>query len=481
MKKHLFSIVEMIVVISIICIILAMSFPYLRDAQVKRKKVVTRNMLQQLNGMISAYYTDYSVLPLSMHVDPSTYNDTTTTEYWKRIPRGLFNVNDTLGKNNAEVTFDLYDNEDGSSKGVFDAKYPSNLISIPLEPWYSGAPNKTKIEQEELSIVAHSSRFLNYYLSGSGFDIYRGQSYHKPEANWLGDYDTSFRLSYEKSALIKPFLYFLINDTITWNGASPEVKQTTIPPTTSYLMDQTQIYFDYVPKIIGNWNSQIYSKNLAEDKLRRLYKYNEDLKPLPKLANKFDSKRVTLLSDRMVYRSNYFGTTSVNDARTAAGLTGNNGKEAKLAKAKADLAAAVAANADAGTIAALQAAVNAAQADVDAANLVVQSTAIKGELDNTNAIVYMRAHTDNVKCIVDAFNTPIVYITYTNQRKEKASTYKFVDLNGNPDNSKDKSMRTDSYVLYSLGQNKMDDSDLGENYMDKKGIGDDIIIMAGEK
>lgn len=479
MKKNMFSIIEMIIVISIICIILAMSFPYLRDAQVKYRKVTTRNLINQQKAMISAYYTDYSVLPMSMHVK-SNYTDTTTTEYWKRIPSGLYNINDTNGNNNAEVAFDLYDNEDGATKAAFDLKYPSNLLSIPLDPWYSGAPNKFKIEQEEVNIIAHSSRFLNYYLSGSGFDLYRGQSYSKPEANWLGNFDTSFRLSFEKSALVKPYLYFLANDTIIWNGGAPEIKQTVIAPTSSYLLDKTQIYFDYVPKIIGAWNAQVYSKNfLIEDKNRRLYLFND--KPIPKLGGKFDSKKVTLLSDRMIFRSNYFGTSSVNDARAAAGLTGANGKEAKLATANANLANAISTGQSAAVIAGFQAAVNSAQADVDLANQNVRSTATVGELDNANAVVYMRAHTDNVKCIVDAFNTPLVYITYTNQRKEKASTYKFVDLNGNVDVTKDKSLRAESFILYSLGQNKADDSDLGEKYMDKSGTGDDIIEMAGEK
>lgn len=482
MKRNLFSIIEMIVVITIICILLAMAFPYIREAQVKQKKVVTRNMLNQHKAMISAYYSDYGLLPLSMHRDPASYSDTTSIEYWKRVQGGLFSVNPIPAgtTKNAELRFDLYDNEGGtaSTEAEFKLKYPSKDLIIPLDPWYMGASSKSKLEQEEMNNIAHSSRFLNYYLSYSGFDLVKDNSYVKNESKWLGDFDTTFRLSFEKSALVRPFLYFLTDDTILWNGGSPEVKLTTIPPYTSHVLDKQLIYFDYIPKIIGAFNSQMYSKNLAEDKLRRIYNFREDKnpdgtnKPLPFLANKYSPKSVTLLSDRIMFNSNFFGSNSLTDARNQ-----KNTATAAVTAAAAQLAAAV----TAAQIAAANTAVAKAAADNAAADKALDE-ATKGDVNNSNSFVYMRAHTNNVKCIVDAFNSPIVYITYTNQRKEAAKTYSYIDpTSGVANPSMDKSMRANSFILYSLGPNKADDSDLGEKYMEKLGTGDDIIEMAGEK
>ena len=90
MKKNKFSILEMIIVLSIITILISLAFPYIRDAHVKQQKVTTRNMLNQYKAMIAAYYTDYGLLPTPGHVNPNTYNDgTASAEYWRRVPKEI--------------------------------------------------------------------------------------------------------------------------------------------------------------------------------------------------------------------------------------------------------------------------------------------------------------------------------------------------------------------------------------------------------
>jgi type II secretory pathway pseudopilin PulG len=480
MKIKMFSIVEMIVVISIICILIALAFPYFPIVHNNSQGATTKNMLKQQASMISAYYDTYHVLPLSMHANPNLYNDTTAIKYWERVPTGLYSTNTipTGLLKNAELRFDPYNNEGGSSSTLaqFNAKYPSKDLVIPLSPWYNGVSTAANLEQEEMNVITHSSRFLNYYLSGSGFDIQR-ESFHKQEEKWLANYDTTYRLSYDRSALVRPFLYFLTDNTFFWNGASPETKLTKIPPYTSFVFNQTFIYFDYIPKIIGDFNSQSYSKNLNEDKLRRLYDFHEDKnpdgtkKPLPILKNKYDKKTVTLKTDKIMFNGNFLTSSSQRDARAQKTNATN-----QLNNANAQLAAAV-------TPAEIAAA-NVVIANANTANAAADQAlkdATPGDLNNSNSAVYMRAHAENVKCIVDAFNSPIVYITYTNQRKEFAKTYSYVDdLTLIPDLSKDKSMRADTFILYSLGANKADDSNLGENYRAKLGTGDDLFEVAGE-
>lgn len=497
MNKNKFSIIEMMVVLAIIALLMTIAFPYIRTAQENQKKVTTRNMLNQYKAMVSAYYTDYGLLPTPGHVNPNTFNDATASvDYWRRIPKGMFPVNKLPAgaTKNAELYFDYYDFEEGSLKTIadFNLKFPVRDLLIPLESWYNGATTPALQEKEQLSVLAHSSKFLNFYMSGSGFDMVKDGSYNKAESKWLANYDTCFRLGSERSAMVKLQLYFATNDTIFWNGGSPEVKLTTIPPVTSWVFGRSLVYFDYIPKILGAWNAQVYSKNLAEDKLRRIYDFHEDKNPdgtnkqLPVLADKYAPKKITLGSDRIIFNSNFFGSSSLNDARAqkTAAETQTTNAAAQTAAAAAQLAAAV-------TPAQITAANNAVAAAATAtANAVAANTAADlalknakpGDLNNSNTTVYMRAHVDNVKNIVDAFNSPIVYITHVNQRKESARTFKYIDsASGVADPKKDKSLSTESFVLYSLGVNKADDSNLGENYFDKLKTGDDIIEMSGGK
>jgi hypothetical protein len=370
----------------------------------------TRNMLNQYKAMVSSYYTDYQVLPDSSHVNLITYSDSISNEYLKRIPSDLFNLNQIPQsfKKNAYLNFDYFDPKGINNYDAFCAKYSTQSLVIPLEPWYEGASTAAKIEQEEVKVITHSSRFLNYYLSGSGFNIEKVTEYIQEEKQ-IGNKTTSFRPSFEKNILIRPFVYFLTDNTVIWNGKTPEERLLTIPTFTSFKLDKELIYSNYIPKIIGNWDSQVYSKNFEEDKLRRLYIYSDcnadgSEKPLPILSNKNDSKKSLLGSDRILFNKDFYSSSTDKE-------------------------------------------------------------------NNSISHVYMMAHTYNVKSIVDAFNSPIVYITYTNQRKECARTYSIEDSS----KVKNKALKKDSFILYSLGKNKMDDSNLGENYLNKLSTGDDII------
>ena len=491
MKRLKFSIIEMMVVLAILALLMTMVATILGLAGEYAKKTTTRNTLKQVNSMVSAYYTDYKILPTPGHINPNTFSDpTASADYYQRIPKGLFQVNQlpaSLTKN-AELFFDYYDYDQGSLKTSedFNAKYPFRGLKIPLESWYSGAASATNTENEELSVIAHSSKFLNYYLSGSGFDLVNQGSYWKAEKKWLSspEVDTTFRLNSERSAMVKLNLYFATDETILWDGGSPEKRISRIPEVTSWVFSKPLVYFDYLPKILGPWNAQVYSKNLAEDNLRRLYNFHE--KPPMPLGDKYAPKKVTLGSDRIIFNANFFGSSSLKDARAqkdAADIL-----VANAAIATANAAALLAAAVTPAQIAAANAAVAAAATATTNANnaLAAAEEALKnatpGDLNNSNSMVYMRAHTENVKNIVDAFNSPIVYITHVNQRKESARTFKYKDQNtGKFDPSKDKSLSAESFLIYSLGPNKADDSNLGENYFDHQKTSDDIIEISGGK
>lgn len=404
----------MMIVLVVILILLTMAFPYLKKAKVQSRMATTRNHLNQIKTMISEYYTDYRTYPLSNHLDTTTFTDTTAVQYWKRFPSQLLSINKSSYVNvteNAVLSYDAEDNydKDIKSESEFDVKYPTKNMLIELYSWYNGATTDVKIHDEELSAVAHSSRFLNYYLSGSGFDFDR--SYIKEKEFWLQDESTSFKPSFIHSGLVRPFLYSFKNVSIFYNPTDIQIP--TVPPVSHYGMDTYKFiqYFDYLPKIIGPWNTQKFSKNTIEEKYRQLYKLSD--KALgegspPTIKGQYSPKYKTFVTDKIIFNRNYYEPSK--------------------------------------------------------------------KFDNVNSMVYMKAHARNVRAIVDAFNTPIVYITYMNQRREAAATYQTTD----PD-KKDISMRTTAFLLYSLGPNKSDDSDLGQNYFEEKGTGDDVIEAVGTK
>lgn len=480
MKNSKFSIIEIMIVIFVIILLMSITYPIQKLIRIKTKIATTRNFLNQTKVMVSGYYQDYQCLPTPGHINSNTFIDATASaKYWERIPKELYQVNQLPANitKNADLIYDPYDFELGNlkSESEFNAKFPSKDLLIPLESWYDGPISPTNLEKEELSVIAHSSKFLNYYMSGSGFDHILDGSYNKTEEKWIANIDTTFRYGPERSAMVRPYLFFGTNSSIFYNGASPEVQLTYIPSVTSWLQNKSSTYFDYLPKIIGSFDNQTYSKNLAEDKLRRLYNYNEDLnsdgslKPLPFLKDQYTPKKITLGSDRIFFNSNFYGSTSLKDARSqkdAATLAQTN--------AAAQLAAAI----TPAQIAAAHLAIANAQALSDAADIALKN-AKPGDLNNSNSTVYMRAHANNVKSLVDAFNSPILYITHVNQKKESARTYNFRNALGISDPDKDKSLNAESFLLISLGENKANDSELGENYIKQIKTGDDIIIMSG--
>lgn len=468
-QKNKFSIIEMVIVLVIIAILISMSVLWINIARRMSQITITRNTLNQYKGMISKYYTDYSLLPTPGQINPHTFSDATaSTQYWKRIPGGNYQVNQinkllVTPTKNAELYFDYYNYDEGSLNTIaeFNAKYPgaSKDRLIPLASWYIGAATPLNLEMEELSVIAHSSKFLNYYMSGSGFGLVNDGSYVKPESKWLANFDTSFRFNTERSAMVKPYLFFAVNSSNFFDSLDKSI--TNIPSVTSWLQSKSLIYFDYLQKT---------KKNLDEDNYRRLYFYNDKTPEVP--SGKYDPKKVTLNSDRIMFNSNFFGSTSLKEASAL-----KDSATIAQANATALLAAAI----TPAQIATANLAIKNAQALVDAADLALKN-AKPGDYNNSNSDVYMRAHADNVKNIVDAFNSPIVYITHVNQRKESARTYNYLDpISGKADPSKDKSMRSDSFILYSLGPNKADDSNLGEYFLNGQKKGDDIIENSGAK
>jgi prepilin-type N-terminal cleavage/methylation domain-containing protein len=101
-SRRAFTIVELLVVILIIGILVAFSFPAFQGVLDRAKKVQAKNDLTQIVTAVNAYYTEYGKYPIVSSVADVTFTGTSTGS----SNAALFDVlrNNTSGINGATVT-----------------------------------------------------------------------------------------------------------------------------------------------------------------------------------------------------------------------------------------------------------------------------------------------------------------------------------------------------------------------------------------
>lgn len=392
-SSKFFTFIEMMVVVTVILILIGLSLIILRKADIKSKIAATLQNIETLNTSVGSYKLDFGVIPLASTVDPMTYTDgLASAPYWNRIDRHYKKVNTiAVDKYNAYIRYDE-DNADEigeiKSNHEFKAKYPFTDFRVPLDSWNIADEN-----MEKISVISQSSRFLNYYLSGTYLDITKKLKYFEGQEMILGDDTTTFRYYKDDSILFVPYKYFKTDQDKLFSITKKVIGEP--PSIISQLPGGKRANFtEYVYKSIENIN---------EDNNRRLYLMNDTAEVVPVSG----APKLTLDSDVVIYESDFFGVDKT--------------KSNKPAYAK----------------------------------------------------LHMRAHTKNVRLIVDRFKSPLVYVTFSNQLKKSARTYK--------DATNDFSIDNNRFVIYSLGPNKRDDCDLAENNL--KGtdrLGDDLISSHGK-
>ncbi|PCJ63300.1 MAG: hypothetical protein COA79_00400 [Planctomycetota bacterium] len=461
-RSNSFSMIELFVSITIILILATLSIIAINKTMLIGKDIKTRNLLINLKIAVSNYFDSFQSIPLPAHnnreskdlngdgnydgsgefqeFNPTGYTyDPDVPVYWKRVKIGLFGVAQlNSGNTNAEIIYDDNNPDYGTkvatdSPVLFQATYSVTDRSIKLEPWYQAASFANEYFEKE-KVLAHSSRFLNFYLSNSGLDYAIQTNFMDVSSDLiLGDDDSKFRKPEDWGVFIRPFVYFNADSTkyyisdpmidgnqsvlTGWNYAGISTK---VPKVRSLSRSGSKWYSNYVLR---------FKKNFDLDKERRLYDFNDSL----------SSEQLINIDPSIKKYDGYGKETGVNAKRLRSDVVlfdNRYWKEDSYGYHNG------------------------------------------GYLRKNNCPIFMKVSGDNAKCIVDAFNTPLAFVTFVNQRRKSAETYKVSgkDLNGKVI---DQSLSTLGYYIISMGRNKGEESELGDNYAQDLNTGDDLLEYSG--
>lgn len=116
-----FTLIELIIVISIILILISIAAPLYRISIIRSKEAVLRDDLFTLRSLIDQYTVDKQEAPQSLE-------DLVSAGYLRQIPPDPF----TLSNESWEVVFeeDVLSNPDQKSPGIRDVKSGSSLRSL---------------------------------------------------------------------------------------------------------------------------------------------------------------------------------------------------------------------------------------------------------------------------------------------------------------------------------------------------------------
>jgi len=121
MKKG-FTLVEILIVITIIGILLSIVIPQYKNSIIRAKEAVLKENLHQIRDAISKYYKDKNKYPVSL-------DDLVTSKYFRIIPVDPFsNESNWELIRNEPIDFEDFDIDD--AEGIIDIKSKS---SSPIE------------------------------------------------------------------------------------------------------------------------------------------------------------------------------------------------------------------------------------------------------------------------------------------------------------------------------------------------------------
>ena len=120
-----FTLVELMIVVSIILILISVAAPIYRNAVIRAKEAVLRDNLFTLRQLIDEYTLDKQKAPQSLE-------DLVTAGYIREVPRDPFtNTNSTW----QVVTEDALMAVDQSAPGIIDVKSGSDRVSLDGAPY----------------------------------------------------------------------------------------------------------------------------------------------------------------------------------------------------------------------------------------------------------------------------------------------------------------------------------------------------------
>ena len=100
-----FTLIEILVVITIIIVLMALLFPVFRGAQDQAKKAQAKNDLTQIVTAVNAFYTEYGRYPVLSTIGANGTYDATNNDQLFNVLRGTANAGEQLGLNPRQIAF----------------------------------------------------------------------------------------------------------------------------------------------------------------------------------------------------------------------------------------------------------------------------------------------------------------------------------------------------------------------------------------
>lgn len=127
-KSGGFTLIELIVVVSIIGILAAMAIPAMRQAPIRAKEAVLRQDLFTLRNVIDQYYADHAAYPSSL-------DDLVSEGYLRTIPVDPFTDATDWATEYAEQDEDDWSSDELQEPGIWDVRSASAETSLDGTPY----------------------------------------------------------------------------------------------------------------------------------------------------------------------------------------------------------------------------------------------------------------------------------------------------------------------------------------------------------
>ena len=120
MKQRGYTLIELMIVLSILGILASMAMPNIQRAMIRAKEASLRNTLFVFRDVIDQYYSDHGRYP-------DTLEELSEMHYIRNIPKDPFT--------GSETTWIVIPPEEGEVGNVFDVHSGSNLVSLRGTPY----------------------------------------------------------------------------------------------------------------------------------------------------------------------------------------------------------------------------------------------------------------------------------------------------------------------------------------------------------
>lgn len=143
-RKHAFTLIELLIVITVIVILMGLLFPAFRGVQDQAKKTQAKNDLIQIVTAVNAFYTEYGKYPLTPASPADTTYGTSTTN--DKLFNELRNSSTVTDNTRGIVFISPPDAKDSANPRTGIAPTGSGSVGQYFDPW--GKPYFVRIDTD---------------------------------------------------------------------------------------------------------------------------------------------------------------------------------------------------------------------------------------------------------------------------------------------------------------------------------------------